>query len=155
MSGWNRWEPSESDEQICVFEWAAVMQPKVPELQLLFHIPNGGYRNKATAARMKAEGVKAGVPDLFLPVARNGAHGLFIEMKKRKGGKVREEQYTWGKALTFEGYQFTICRGADDAIGCICDYLGVKELGMRNEKLEMRNEKLGMRNEKLGMRNEE
>ena len=126
MSDWKGWVPSESDEQICLFEWAAFMQNRIPELRLLFHIPNGGYRNKVTAARMKAEGVKAGVPDLFLPVARDGKHGLFIELKKRKGGKVRDEQFVWGKALVFEGYQFNICRGSDDAIKIICEYLGVK-----------------------------
>ncbi len=127
MAGFNNWVPSESDEQICLFEWAEVMQGQIPELRLLFHIPNGGYRNKVTAARMKAEGVKAGVPDLFLPVARKGAHGLFIEMKKRKGGKVREEQYVWGKALQFEGYQFNVCFGADEARRTICEYLEIEE----------------------------
>lgn len=60
MAGFINWVPSESDEQICLFEWAEVMKGQIPELRLLFHIPNGGYRNKVTAARMKAEGVKAG-----------------------------------------------------------------------------------------------
>jgi len=126
MTSWKDWVPSESDEQIALFDWAQVMTPKIPELRLLFHIPNGGYRNKITAARMSKEGVKAGVPDLFLPVARFGKHGLFIEMKRRKGGHVRDEQFVWGKALIFEGYQFTVCHGADDAIGVICEYLGVE-----------------------------
>lgn len=130
MTSWKNWVPSESDEQQALFEWAAVKQAEIPELRLLFHIPNGGYRNKVTAARMKSEGVKAGVPDLFLPVARDGCHGLFIEMKKVKGGKVSEEQYSWGKALVFEGYSFRICRGARDAIDEICGYLGVEDSGL-------------------------
>ena len=125
MAGFKDWVPSESDEQIALFDWARVMTSQIPELRLLFHIPNGGYRNKITAARMAREGVKAGVPDLFLPVSRYGKHGLFIEMKRKKGGRVRDEQFVWGKALIFEGYQFSVCRGADDAIRVICEYLGV------------------------------
>ena len=94
MAGFKDWVPSESDEQIALFDWARVMTSQIPELRLLFHIPNGGYRNKITAARMAREGVKAGVPDLFLPVSRYGKHGLFIEMKRKKGGRVRDEQYS-------------------------------------------------------------
>lgn len=123
MAGYKDWVPSESDEQISLFEWARVMQNQMPELRLLFHIPNGGYRNKVTAARMAREGVKAGVPDLFLPVARDGAHGLFIEMKRRKGGHVSDEQFVWGKALMFEGYRYSVCKGAEEAIGVITEYL--------------------------------
>ena len=75
---------SESVEQIHLFQWARMQSCTMPELNLLFHIPNGGKRNITTAKRLKAEGVKAGVPDLFLPVSRGGFFGLFIEMKVGK-----------------------------------------------------------------------
>ena len=72
---------SEHDEQSAIFEWAALMQGAYPELGLLFAIPNGGKRDKATAGKLKAEGVKAGVPDMCLPVSNGKYHGLFIELK--------------------------------------------------------------------------
>lgn len=75
--------PTESVEQQCLFRWAAFQSGRFPELALLYHVPNGGSRKKAEAGRFRAEGVKAGVPDLCLPVARGGFHGLYIELKRR------------------------------------------------------------------------
>lgn len=62
--------PTEAQEQMTLFSWAAMQSGKYPELNLLYHVPNGGSRHKAEAGRLRAEGVKAGVPDLCLPVAR-------------------------------------------------------------------------------------
>ena len=90
---------------------------------LCFHIANGGSRGKAEAARFKAEGVKAGVPDLFLPVARGPYHGLFIEMKRQKGGKVSDAQKAWISALIDQGYLAVVCYGWKDAAELIEDYL--------------------------------
>jgi len=77
-------EQKESDHQIALFQWVSYQLKRYPELELLYHIPNGGYRYKTTARRLKAEGVKAGVPDICLPVPRGGYHGLYIEMKAGK-----------------------------------------------------------------------
>ena len=115
--------PTEDEEQAAVFEWADLSAGRWPELRLLFHIPNGGLRNKVTAARMKVLGVKAGVPDLFLPVARGDWFGLFIEMKRRKGGKLSPLQVDWIEALGRQGYKTVVCLGADAAIAAIEDYL--------------------------------
>ena len=115
--------PTEDDEQAAVFSWAGWMQKRWPELALLFHIPNGGYRHPATAARMKALGVKPGVPDLFLPAARGNYHGLWIEMKRQKGGKVSPMQTAWMDSLTAQGYKAVVCHGADAAIMAITEYL--------------------------------
>ena len=60
--------PTEDVEQICLFRWATAQQGKYPELALMYHVPNGGKRSKSEAARFRAMGVKAGVPDIFLPV---------------------------------------------------------------------------------------
>ena len=114
---------TEGAEQATLFSWAEMRSIKYPELRLLFHIPNGGSRGKAEAARFKAEGVKAGVPDLFLPVARGPYHGLFIEMKRQSGGRTSEAQRKWLAALAAEGYFTTVCYGWKEAAELIEDYL--------------------------------
>ena len=117
------YQPTEEAEQAAVFEWATLMQPQFPELSLLFHIPNGGWRAPATAAKLKAQGVKPGVPDLFLPVARGGFHGLWIEMKRRSGGKVSPNQRDWIMELTYQHYRAEVCQGAEEACDLIYKYL--------------------------------
>ena len=94
-----------------------------PELRLMFAIPNGGQRNPATAGRLKAEGVKAGVPDTFLPVARRDFHGLFIEFKKF-GGKTSEKQNEMILRLLQQKYDVQICYSWQDALKIVLDYLG-------------------------------
>ena len=81
----------ESGHQEAIIEWCAWNMQQYPELELLYHVPNGGKRDKATAAVLKRQGVKAGVPDLVLPVARCGYHGLYIELKA-PGGSVQKSQ---------------------------------------------------------------
>ena len=98
------------------------MQCHVPELGLLFAIPNGGKRGIATAARLKLEGVKPGVPDLMLPVARQGFHGLFIEMKRTKGSSVSREQKTFATALQQQRYRVEVAKGFLEARQIIIDY---------------------------------
>ena len=117
------WQPTEEQEQAAVFEWAMLMRNQYPELSLLYHIPNGAYRPIATAAKLKAQGVKAGVPDLCLPVARGGWHGLYIELKRRKGGKVSPHQSEWLQELTYQHYYATVCQGAEEACDVIYRYL--------------------------------
>ena len=118
--------PTESQEQIWLFEWAELLSTQYPELSLLHHIPNGGLRAKVTAVRLKAEGVKPGVPDLFLPVARKGYHGLYIEMKAIKG-KLSMNQLTWIEALKKQGYHVMTCYGFNEAANVISDYMGIKK----------------------------
>lgn len=115
--------PEEEVEQTCLFRWAAYSLGAYPELKLLHAIPNGGKRSKSEAARMKAAGVKAGVPDMFLPVARGGSHGLYIELKRIKGGRVSAEQLAWMEELTREGYTCAVCHGWEEARKVIQTYL--------------------------------
>ena len=98
----NLYIPYEAEEQTAVFNWAAVMVRRWPELRLLHHIPNGGS----------------------LPVARGGWHGLYIEMKRRKGGRLSDEQAAMLEALREQGYCAWVCKGANDAIELITEYLG-------------------------------
>lgn len=113
---------AEGQEQARIIEWAEWMTPRFPELALLFHIPNGGARDKRTGAILKREGVKAGVPDLFLPVPRGDKHGLFIELKAGRG-KPSEKQLWWIDKLNDQGYMALVCWGADEAIDTIMAYL--------------------------------
>lgn len=116
--------PTEEQEQITLFNWAAMMSnTKWPELELMYHVPNGGYRNKAEAGRFRAQGVKSGVPDIVLPVARGGWHGLYIELKRTEGGRVSEEQRWWLGKLNTQGYYTAVCRGWEEAKDAIEGYL--------------------------------
>lgn len=110
--------PSEADEQRALVEWCN--WHKLP----IFHIPNGGKRNKFEAKRLKQQGVKAGVPDLFLPMPTEKHHGLFIELKRKDGGRVSEPQKRWLEYLASQGYRAVVCHGADEAIKAIADYFG-------------------------------
>lgn len=124
--------PTESEEQQCLFRWAAYQSGAYPELELLYHVPNGGSRIKSEAVRFKAEGVKAGVPDLCLPVARGGYHGMYIELKRQKGGRTSPEQEHWIQVLRGQGYYAMVCEGWEPAARSILFYLkmppGTKEL---------------------------
>lgn len=114
---------TESQQQQLLFEWAALSAGRWPELALMYHIPNGGSRSKSEAGRFRAEGVKAGVPDICLPVARGGYHGLYIELKRVKGGRVSPAQQGWIAALRDQGYCTCVCKGWDDAAHVIKKYL--------------------------------
>lgn len=114
---------TESQEQQLLFEWAALSAGRWPELALMYHIPNGGSRSKSEAGRFRAEGVKAGVPDICLPVARGGYHGLYIELKRVKGGRVSMAQQGWIAALIAQGYYACVCKGWDEAAHVIKKYL--------------------------------
>lgn len=119
-------DATEHEHQVAVFEWAGWMKHKHPELGLLFAIPNGGMRHVVVAMKLKAEGVKSGIPDICLPVARNGYHSLYIEMKRKKGGQARQGQREWLNALNKEGFMAVICKGSEAAIEVIENYLGIK-----------------------------
>ena len=116
--------PLEHDEQVELFEWANAAQGEHPELCMLFAIPNGGARHPAVAAQLKAEGVKAGVPDIFLAVARGRWHGLFVELKRAdRSNHATSAQRAWMEMLRRYGYSAIVCYGATDAINAIMGYL--------------------------------
>jgi len=115
--------PSELEEQSQLVAWAQDAQQAHPELRLLFAIPNGEHRHWTVAKRLKAQGVRAGVPDLFLPAPRSGWHGLFLELKRRDGGVVSDHQAGWHLGLTQQGYMVAVCRGATDARNALIKYL--------------------------------
>ena len=132
----------EHSEQVELFKWAAKVAylgfelaevEKLPpnsfrkpvlELKLMFAIPNGGSRGDSALSRqirgnqLKAEGVKSGVPDIFLPARSDrGYSGLFIELKRadEKKSRLSTEQVQWLLRLREEGYCAEVCYGAEHA----------------------------------------
>lgn len=118
---------SESTEQIAFFQrvdWTLARDLS----RMVWAVPNGGKRDPKTAARLKAEGVKAGVLDITVAIARPGWHGLFIEMKRAEGGRASEAQCAYLAGLRAGGYRAEVCEGAEAAWNVLCDYLGVSRL---------------------------
>ena len=113
---------SEHDEQVKLFQWARLSEGRWPELALMFAIPNGGKRHVAVARKLKAEGVKAGVPDICLPVARGPWHALYIELK-HKDNKATPAQRGWLRMLTKAGNRAEVAYEFEEAKALIEDYM--------------------------------
>ena len=111
---------SETTEQIGLMNWARANEEYVPELRLLHHIPNEGRRTNGPV--LKAAGMKAGVPDLSLPVPRRGFHGLYIEMKFGSG-KQTQAQKDIMELLRQQGYKVAVAHSAEAAREIIRHYL--------------------------------
>lgn len=117
-----RRDQREEREQIWLFQWARAKEGMHPELRWLFHVPNGGGRSKAEAGRLKAAGVKPGVPDLLLPVRRGPYVGCAIELKA-EGGRTSDDQRKWIAHLQTEGWQAGVAVGWREAATRLLRYL--------------------------------
>ncbi len=120
-----KWRPKrgrtrEDEIQIALFSWLS-LYPDVRRLS--FHIPNGGNREIQEAVKLKAMGVTAGVPDIFIAIPRDSYHGLFLELKS-DGGVVSDVQRNFLYIAGQEGYCCKVTYGLDAAIETIKDYLG-------------------------------
>ncbi|MBO5449790.1 MAG: VRR-NUC domain-containing protein [Ruminococcus sp.] len=125
----------EHAEQAALFCWTdfathdrritqvVVFGEKMSVLDFLHAIPNGGYRNKTTAAKLKAEGVKPGVPDICLPYPVGEFHGLYIEMKRESGGRLSDRQKIWIAYLQSQNYAACVCNGFEEARDVLLAYL--------------------------------
>lgn len=115
---------TEAQEQIALFEWIGIVLPREPRLRWAFHVPNGEFRHKATAGKLKAMGVRPGVPDIWLPVpARSlGYVGLVIELKSATGA-LSPVQSEWLAHLRLAGWHTFVAYGWIDAAKHICWYL--------------------------------
>lgn len=125
---------TEHAHQVALFMWANLYIKKFPELEWMYAIPNGGLRDKITAGKMKAEGLKSGVSDVCLPVRRGSYSGLYIEMKKpamkpkkatSKGG-VSDDQRMFGAFVQTQGFAFVVCYSWEEASKIIIQYLEQK-----------------------------
>ena len=112
----------ESGHQEAIFSWCDYNRNRHPELALLYHVPNGGKRDAATARALKRQGVKAGISDLVLPVARSGYHGLYVELKA-PGGKLEQSQIDFMQAVEAQGYFARVCVGWQAAVQTLSAYL--------------------------------
>lgn len=113
---------SEHDEQCLLFAWAEVAANRTPELNLLHAIPNYARVSPRWGAWMKAEGKRAGVPDVVLPVPRGAHAALYIELKV-KPNKVSPEQIAWHERLRAAGNRVEVCWSWVEAREAIEDYL--------------------------------
>ena len=100
--GYDSWT-DETKAQEMLITWTEYMKARIPDLSLIYHVPNEGKRSVATAARMKRMGLKSGVPDLCLPVPKGKYHGMYIEMKANRN-KPTDGQKKWLTRLAERGY---------------------------------------------------
>lgn len=113
---------SDEEHQIqsaCI-KWYRLEYPKMRHN--LFAVPNGGRRDGITGAKLKEEGVLAGVADLIFLKSNRYYGALLIEMKTKKGSQ-QDSQFEWERKITQDGYKYVICRSLDDFIKEITDYL--------------------------------
>lgn len=115
--------PTESAEQAALFDFLTRIGPRVPAVRWAFHVPNGGHRAKAVAIRLKREGVKAGVPDVWLPVRREPYAGFVCELKVG-ANRPTAVQRAWLELLTAEGWRAVVCWGWQSAACELLLYLG-------------------------------
>ena len=113
---------SEGSQQKALMVWAALNTNNYPQLRYIFHVPNGGTRNVREAVELKAQGVKAGVPDLFLPAPIGLFAGAFIEMKV-KPNLPTPEQTIWVGELRRLGYYVKVCYSWQEARDVLINYL--------------------------------
>ncbi len=113
---------SEEIEQISLFRWAAFAENIYPELKLMYHVPNEGKRSAVTGSRLKQAGLKSGVPDIVLPVARGGYIGLYIELKYGRN-KTTANQEMWLRNLRDQNHLTAVCYGWEQARELIEKYL--------------------------------
>lgn len=126
---------AEGDEQVLVVKQFRVLFPSVG--RLLIHIPNGGSRKNAFEGwRLKEQGVRAGVSDLLLPVARGGFFGLWIEFKAAppNNAVVSDGQREWLAEMEQQGYAGHICLGDAAALAVLTDYMALKPTVARISK---------------------
>ena len=115
---------TEHGQQAALFCWASLRRDLAEQLRWMHAIPNGGQRNKVTAALLKAEGVKSGVVDIFLPYPISRYHGLYLEMKVG-GNTPSDEQVQFMNTMKERGYHIALCYHWRAAATTILMYLNV------------------------------
>lgn len=122
--------PIESDEARWLIQWAATQRWGDKKLSdLLIMIPNGAVlagdakQRAMQMAKMKRTGFRPGVFDYLLPIPRGGAPGLWVELKRRKGGVVSDEQHSFAVDMMTLGWIVVVAEGWDDAKRAIESYL--------------------------------
>lgn len=114
-------ESPEHDMQKAFFEWLNLVHPE--EDEVTFAVPNGVRCSKSQAVKLKAEGLKAGIPDVFMGVPRGTFPGLFIEFKI-KPNKPSEAQKSKIASFKSRGYRCEVIYNIDDAMNLVNEYVG-------------------------------
>lgn len=115
--------PTEYQEQCKIFEWCNLNISTYPQLEFIFSTLNGIRLPIGLAVKAKRNGLKKGVPDIIFPFNNKHYNGLYIELKRVKGGIVSNEQKRFLNYLNSQGYLAVICKGADEALSQIKFYL--------------------------------
>lgn len=118
--------PLEAWEQEQIFLWKKCNQNKYPDLKLLNGSMCGVRLMPGQRVKAKRQGMPKGFPDINLPIVKYPWVGLYIELKRVKGGVVSPEQKWWLERLNEQGYYAVVARGHKEAIGFIKSYLGIK-----------------------------
>jgi hypothetical protein len=116
---------SEADHQRFIFDVLELNERKYPFLKWIYAVPNGGKRHPAVAAQLKAQGVKKGISDICIPIARDPWHGAYIELKDGNK-KLTPEQMEFAEFLLTGKYGFWKALSCDEALQCIECYLQIK-----------------------------
>ena len=116
---------TEAQEQAALFQWAQLMSHKHAELSLMYAIPNAGLRGPRARSELLKTGLKAGVPDVCLPVPRGGFGACYVEMK-RQGNKPRSEQAWWIDQLRDVGNCVGVIYSWEEAKAFLLYYLDLK-----------------------------
>ncbi|KZX78255.1 hypothetical protein A3715_10330 [Oleiphilus sp. HI0009] len=118
---------AEHFEQVYIFHYFEMHYPAV--YQGLFAVPNAGKRGMAERGRLSSQGLRKGIPDIFLDIAIEPYHGCRIELKRTgaKSFNVSNEQNDWIRYYNANGYYAKACFGYRDAIDTICSYLNLNK----------------------------
>jgi len=137
-------QPTEHQEQVLFLSKLKYYYSRYPELMLIHATPNAAKRSVTGANYNKSEGLKPGVPDLNLPVARGEYGSLWIEMKKKKGGILSADQAFWINLLNASGNFAVVCKGAEEAEKILWAYMN-EENGLEQYKV-----RYGIKKDKIG-----
>ncbi len=116
--------PSEHTEAVRFMRMVRLHEGRLPALEWLHHIPNGGWRNKAVAGKLKSEGVRPGVHDYSWPYRQGQYSGLYIELKSQDG-RASKEQRDFSAFVEAQGFNVVFCKGWEDAWRAVCEYAGL------------------------------
>lgn len=117
--------PTEHEEQVELVRIARLHERRYPDLEMLFAVPNGGFRSKTTGAILKAEGLRPGVSDLLLLAPRGPYHGMCLELKRVGGDGPSDAQEAFLMRAYRRGYYVAVAYGWVEAWAEICTYLGI------------------------------
>jgi len=115
---------AEGTEHALQVECVRAFRLKYKHVGIIYAVPNGGLRDKTTAGKMVAEGALTGIPDLCIPVPRNGFGALYIEMKNGKKGRTSDNQNEVIETLRKLGNRVEVCRTMDQFMEIVKDYFG-------------------------------